>query len=117
MSDLSQFAVDTAAVQWSPGPVPGTEVLKLHEFESEQVQMLRLERGAAMPSRAVPRGEEIYVVSGQISDIDGDYDADAWIRNPSGNAAAFEATQPSVLWIKSGHLHPEYGPAKVADDK
>jgi anti-sigma factor ChrR (cupin superfamily) len=112
MTDLAEVAIDTSAVQWSKGPVSGAEVVQLHEFDTERVAMLRLDGAVVMPSRDIPQGEEIYVVSGQIRDADGDYGPDTWIRNPPGTAAAFTATRPSVLWLKSGHLHPEYGPAK-----
>ena len=64
MNDLRQFALDTAAATWTRGSVPGTWVLPLHQFGAENVGMCRLSAGSLMPPRDVPRGEEIYVVSG-----------------------------------------------------
>lgn len=104
IADRKQFALDTVNAQWSAGPEPGTHLLELHAFKSERVRMLRLDGGTKIPSRNVPLGEEIYVVSGRIKDADDDYSANTWIRNPPGTAAAFEATQSTVLWIKTGHL-------------
>ncbi|MGD2167540.1 MAG: cupin domain-containing protein [Gammaproteobacteria bacterium] len=111
-ADLRQFSVDTVTAAWSKGPLPGIEVLELHAFDSERVEMLKLESGAKLPARSVPQGEEIYVVEGRITDVHGSYDADTWIRNPCGTAPGFEAAQASLLWRKSGHLHPQLGPAK-----
>jgi anti-sigma factor ChrR (cupin superfamily) len=111
-ADLRQFSVDTTTAQWQQGPVPGSEILPLHTYDAEHVQMIRLDSGATMPARDNPRGEEIYVVSGQIEDSDGAYGTGTWIRNPAGVAAEFSAIGSAVLWMKSGHLHPEHGPAK-----
>lgn len=111
-ADLQQFSIDTSGADWKDGSSPGSSSLQLHSFETENVQMMRLDAGSAVAQRHVAQGEEIYVVSGQIRDADGIYDTDTWIRNPPGTAAAFEAVQASELWIKTGHLHPEHGPAK-----
>lgn len=115
-ADLKQFALDTTTAQWSQGPVPGSAVVQLHKYETEHVQMLRLDSGAVMHERDVPQGEEIFIVSGQIKDAHDSYGAGTWIRNPAGLAPQFAALRSSVLWMKSGHLHPDYGPAKEADD-
>jgi anti-sigma factor ChrR (cupin superfamily) len=112
MADLRQFSLDTSVAAWSDGPIPGTRVLPLHEFNTECVRMITMDAGTTMAAREIPFGEEIYVVEGQIKDAEGSYDADTWIRNPAGTAAAFEATRNSVLWMKTGHLHPEFGAEK-----
>lgn len=111
-SDLHQFSVDTNQANWIDGPAPGVQALDLHRFGTERVRMFRLVLDAVLPERELAFGEEIYVVDGQIRDADGVYDKDAWIRNPAGTAAAVEANRPSVLWVKSGHLHPDYGGSK-----
>jgi anti-sigma factor ChrR (cupin superfamily) len=110
MQDLRQFAVDTDGAAWVRGTVAGTSILPLHEFGTEVVTMSALPKGAVVPARDVPRGEEIYVVSGAIEDADGVYEADSWIRNPPGRAPAYTAIAETMLWIKAGHLHPEFGP-------
>jgi anti-sigma factor ChrR (cupin superfamily) len=115
MHDLRQFAVDTIRSEWTPGNVAGVSVLPLHDYASEQVIMFRLAPGAQLPAREVPRGEEIYVVSGAIEDAEGRYEADTWIRNPSGTAAQLAVVDETILWIKSGHLHPKYGPDRSAE--
>jgi len=110
MHDLHQFAIDTGKADWTPGEVAGTSVLPLHEFGTEKVSMWALPKGTKVPARDVPRGEEIYVVTGSIVDDDGAYEANTWIRNPPGQAPAYTATLETVLWIKTGHLHRDFGP-------
>lgn len=114
MTDLSQFAIDTSTAQWSNGEISGTNELRLHDFETESVRMLRLDAGVSVAERDVPGGEEIYVVSGEICDTDGQWPTDSWIRNPPGVAPAWTATNPAVVWLKTGHLDPREGPAKPA---
>lgn len=114
MTDLSQFAIDTSTAQWSDGKISGTNELRLHDFETESVRMLRLDAGVRVAERDVPGGEEIYVVSGEIRDTDGVWPADSWIRNPPGVAPAWAATNPAVVWLKTGHLDRGHGPAKPA---
>ena len=114
LDDLNPCAIDTKTAAWEAGSIPGTRTLRLHDFGPEQVRMCTLPAGTDVPARAVPGGEEIYVVSGSIADPHGVLEADTWIRNPPGNAPAYRAAEHSVLWIKSGHLDPQLGPDRSA---
>ena len=57
--DQQQFAIDTAAAEFQPGDTEGIEILKLHEFGTERVALIRWAPGTAfdaswMPSAAFP---------------------------------------------------------------
>ena len=111
---LRPVAVDTAAGNWEPATAPGTEVLRLHDFGAERVRMYRLAAGTELPARETPGGEEIYVVAGTLAEADTLYRTDTWIRNPPGSAAPLQASEDTVIWVKRGHLHPQFGPDRYA---
>jgi len=109
-ADREPCAIDTTTAQWQGAAVPGTTVLRLHDYGEEQVRMYRVRAGVHVPARTVPGGEEIFVVSGVIEDADGTCEAGTWIRNPPGTAPGYRAATHAVLWVKRGHLHPQFGP-------
>ena len=80
------------------------EALPLHTHGTEQVCLLRLPTGETLPARASAGGEEIYVISGAISDEQGNYGAGCWLRGPRLSAATLRADEDSLIWHKSGHL-------------
>ena len=113
-TDRRRIAIDTSNGKWSPAANVGCTEQLLHSFEGEQVRMLHLDAGAQIPSRMIPGGEEIYVVSGAIEDAAGVYPHDSWIRNAPGTAESYRATEAAVLWVKAGHLEPVDGPDRAA---
>ena len=53
-----------------------------------------------------PGGEEIFVLSGDLSDRHGAYRTGTWIRNPAGFRSGFASQNGATYWAKRGHLHP-----------
>jgi hypothetical protein len=101
--DLTRVVIDTReAGLWQSGD--SVDSLPLHSFGAEQVRMVRIGAGAQYSIAGDSPGAEIFVVSGTIR-YDGDeLPAESWLRLPAGDAADFEASADSILWVKSGHL-------------
>lgn len=83
--------------------------LPLYEAGSERVTIERLAPGAEAPATTLPRGEEIFVLSGELSDEYGSYGTGSWIRNPAGHDARLRSRDGAIYWAKRGHL-PEIRP-------
>lgn len=103
--DSRQFSIDTANAAWQSGPVPGVEILPLHEFGSELVELYRFAPDTAYPAHDHGGGEEIFVVEGTLVEDDALYPAGSWIRYPDGSShEPRSASDGALLFVKSGHL-------------
>lgn len=115
--DTGHVCIDTRAATWLPGP-GNLQVLPLHAFKSERVEMVCWP-GAELPEPSVQeqgqetapgRGEEIYVISGELQDrielgdSAGRYPAGTWIRSPHRIRQNLHARNETLAWVKTGHL-------------
>jgi anti-sigma factor ChrR (cupin superfamily) len=97
---------------WRPGDAAGVEIMPLHRFGHEFVALYRLAPGAELAARALPGGEEIFVLDGACRDADGSYEEGAWTRRPIGAAPALGSNGGCRLYVKRGHLlHPPPAPS------
>lgn len=103
-SDQTYLRTDTLAATWSPGLVPGLEVLPLHSFGSEQVALVRWAPGTRFTRHGHPAGEEILVLEGVFEDEHGRYPKGAWLRNPRGSAHEPFSREGCLIYVKTGHL-------------
>jgi len=72
----------------------------------EQVMMEQFEDGVSPPTTHCPAGEEIFVLSGTLSDEHGSYPQGTWLRNPAGFVRRLKAHGAVLFWAKRGHLPP-----------
>lgn len=108
VTDQSQIAINTAAVEWSPGLVPGLEVLSLHQHEAEQVALVRWAPNTRFNAHTHWGGEEVFVIEGTFFDEHGEYPAGSWIRSPHQSAhAPFTKDDGALIYVKVGHLADE----------
>ena len=107
---LHQFAEDDEARLCIPTETQeyqalseGIEILPLHQHKSERASLLRMASGSRLPLEDFA-GVEWYLLSGQLSDDLGDRlgDSGSWFRAPG--QAAVTASEPSLLWLKTGHF-------------
>lgn len=111
---LRQFAaedqaaprIDITRAQFYPGVVPGLSVLPLHRHGHEQVAIVDWAPGTGLFEHSHAGGEEVYVLSGTLSDEGGDYPAGTWTRSPPGSKHAPYSTHGCRIWMKTGHLPP-----------
>ncbi|MDF2184941.1 cupin domain-containing protein [Grimontia hollisae] len=87
------------------------KMLPLHEFNGEQVALIKWPAGQHFFSISHFCGEEVYVLEGEYRDEYGRYRAGTWIRNPHMFEYNPYAEEDTLLWVKVGHL-PYPGSAK-----
>lgn len=84
--------VDSSAIAWQPSPVPGVWRKRLwHVGPAEAgrvTSVVRFDSGAGFPAHGHPDGEEIFVLTGTLSDTEGDYPAGTYVLNPDGSRHA-----------------------------
>jgi len=82
----------------------GADTLQLHRFGTEAVMMQRLRAGQEIALDPRSQGTEILIAGGSLRGPSGDYPTESWLRFPPEFTATLEAAEPSLLWIKTGHL-------------
>ncbi len=103
--DGARVVVDTTKSAWEPYPgAQGLDMLMLHKHGRERVYLARWAAGASYPMHRHAGGEEVYVLSGELSDDVGTYPAGTWIRSPVGSQHAPFSKEGAVIYVKSGHL-------------
>lgn len=102
--DQEFVRIDTTVAAWEPWAQDGVEVIRLAEREDEQVYMMRLKPGTALPEHAHPGGEELFVLDGELADQNGSYPKGTWLRNPAGSAHEVYSDAGCTIWLKLGHL-------------
>jgi anti-sigma factor ChrR (cupin superfamily) len=103
--DQTQLVINTNDVDWSPGLVPGLEVISLHEYESEHVALVKWAPNTMFKAHTHWGGEEIFVISGEFHDEHGAYPAGSWIRNPhKSKHTPFTRDEGALIYVKVGHL-------------
>jgi len=103
--DQSQFSIDTLNADWSPGQVPGLEVLSLHEFGTEQVALVKWAPHTEFKPHTHWGGEEIFVIEGKFIDEHGEYPKGSWLRNPhKSRHAPYTDASGALIYVKVGHL-------------
>jgi len=102
-ADLEPVVIKTQdSSLWQQSVDAAGEFLPLHQFNTEVVQMLRLQ---ASDEYALPdNGSEIFVVTGSLQLAGEDCPAESWLRFPIGTGGKIIATEGCVLWMKRGHL-------------
>jgi anti-sigma factor ChrR (cupin superfamily) len=101
-----RVVIDTANAEWERGDVDGHRRLDLYTNveNGEHVTIERVDAGTSLPQADCPGGEEIFVVSGDVADEQGEYPSGTWIRNPSGYRRSLKSVGGAVYWAKRGHL-------------
>ncbi|WP_026606238.1 cupin domain-containing protein [Methylocapsa acidiphila] len=105
--DQARVVVDTASAAWKQTQTPGLATMSLHAFAGVSTSLMRLAPGLVVARRLDPRGEEILVIEGALSDADGEYSKGAWIRDPGGRETVFSSQEGCILLTKTGHLPPD----------
>ncbi len=102
----AHVTLDTAALQWRPGPAEGVTVKPLYAQDGyrERITLLRIKAGAGPFPHDHADGEEMFVLDGAIEDEHGSYPAGCWIRSPPGSRHAPRSSDGAVLlvWLRGG---------------
>jgi anti-sigma factor ChrR (cupin superfamily) len=107
-SERKRVVIDTTSARWPQADPSGVTRLPLYlaPDAGEEVTLERLEAGVHQDEASCPDGEEIFVLSGDLRDEHGTYEAGTWIRNPAGFRRSLGSKGGATYWVKRGHLHP-----------
>jgi anti-sigma factor ChrR (cupin superfamily) len=101
--DRTPVRINTHAAEWLPGQ-GGLEVMPLHEFRGEHVALVKWPAGERFQPHTHFGGEEILVLSGEFRDEHGSYPAGTWLRSPHMSKHFPFVDEPTIIWVKVGHL-------------
>lgn len=105
--DSRQFVVDTKTAAFEPGDEEGIEFMRLHEFGSERVALIRFAPESRHLRHCQDSVEEVLVIDGLCRDEDGEYPAGSWVRHPVGSEHTLvSGPAGALIWIKTGQLTP-----------
>lgn len=107
--DQKQTVIDTQGASWSPGLVPGLQVLPLHAHGPEQVALVKWAPGTKFQPHRHWGGEEIFVLEGTFADEQGRYPQGTWLRNPPGSVHTPFSEEGCLIYVKTGHLSQAAG--------
>lgn len=103
--DRTPVVIDTHNSDWSPGLVPGLEVMSLHAYEGEHVALVKWAPNTEFTAHRHLGGEEILVIEGTFYDEHGEYPAGSWLRSPhQSEHTPYTRDQGALIYVKVGHL-------------
>ena len=103
--DQQPVVIETDKAPWSPGLVPGLEVMGLHEFQGEHVALVKWAPNTQFNRHTHWGGEEILVISGRFFDEHGEYPAGSWLRSPhQSEHTPYTRDDGALIYVKVGHL-------------
>lgn len=103
--DDAPVVVDTCNTEWPAPYAPGFELMPLHRFRDESVDLVRWAPNTPYGEHKHPLGEEIFVIEGCFYDEYGAYPAGSWVRYPDRSSHNdFTRGEGALLYLKSGHL-------------
>lgn len=105
--DQDQKFINTNTASWSPTPVEGVEVMPLHDYEGEQVILVRIAPNIKTAFHEHVNGEEAFILEGVAYDEQGAYPKGAWVRLPHmSHHTPYTKAEGVTLLVKMGHLKP-----------
>jgi anti-sigma factor ChrR (cupin superfamily) len=111
-SDDTPIAIDVSAIPWEAAPTRGLWLRELHMDADARVVMLRFDRGTVIEPHRHDRGEELFVLEGELADEQDSYPAHTWVRQPAGSVHRAVSARGCVLFTVAHHLAPP--PASAA---
>jgi len=78
--------------------------MPLHDFEGEHVALVKWPANERFAAHRHFGGEEVLVLSGEFIDEHGRYPQGCWLRSPHLSEHFPYVEQPTIIWVKVGHL-------------
>ncbi len=101
--DKSQVIIDTTKTAWHQG-IGNLQVMPLHNFEHENIALVKWPAHEKFQPHRHFGGEEIFVLSGTFKDEFGDYPKYSWIRSPHLSEHFPYTEEETIILVKTGHL-------------
>ena len=104
--DRQHVAIDTAELEWQPGPAPGIHLKPLYAQAgySDTMRLERWQPGTDPGVVSYEQGAELFVLDGTFSDDEGDYAEGSWLRLPAGASHHPRSAEGCTLYIKQSGL-------------
>ena len=99
----SRAAVTPCQLHWRAGGTPGMKVASLIGTGNE-LMLVSWIRGTRMHFHRHPRGEEFFVLKGELHDQRGCYPAGTWQRLHPGTGHAPYSETDTLILLRNGHL-------------
>ena len=98
--------VDTNALEWQPGSIPGVAKKPLYEQPgfSDEMYLERWDAGAELGVIAYEHGAELFVIDGAFTDDEGSYSRGSWLRMPAGSVHHPHAASGCTVYFKTAGL-------------
>jgi len=105
------LALDTEAMDWQPQGADGRRIKPLYRQDgfAEEIRLVELAAGTTIAAHDHAGGEEVFVLSGSISDDAGTYPTGSWLRLPDGSRHAPWSDTGCRIYVRTGHLPPQAG--------
>ncbi len=104
--DKSQFTIDTNMEPWQRGLIDGLKVMPLHQYEGENVALVRWSPNTQFNAHKHWGGEEILVLEGTFYDEHDCYPAGSWLRSPHlSEHCPYTKEDGALIYVKVGHLY------------
>lgn len=105
---VEDITVATRDRAWQTGGAQGMRVSTLAR-QPERLLLVAWEAGTRIDWHTHPRGEEIFVLDGELCDQHGRYRAGTWLRLPAGVGHAPYTVTTTLTLIRTGHLRTPNG--------
>lgn len=101
--DRQRVVIDTYTQPWLPGH-GNLQVMPLHNYDVENVALVKWPKGEKFLPHTHFGGEEILVLRGEFRDEHGIYPKGTWIRSPHLSRHHPWVEEETVILVKTGHL-------------
>ncbi len=110
-ADLSQrVVIESESLDWVDSPMVGVQ-RRMLERDGEEVaratSVVRYAPNSRFSAHTHGGGEEFLVLDGIFSDVDGDYPAGTYIRNPVGSTHTPSSKEGCTILVKLWQMHPD----------
>jgi anti-sigma factor ChrR (cupin superfamily) len=102
-NDLEHIVINTNEEAWRPGQ-GNLKVMPLHSYGTESVALVKWPKNETFLPHTHYGGEEIFVISGEFIDENGQYPKGSWIRNSHLSNHHPRVIEETIIMVKIGHL-------------
>jgi anti-sigma factor ChrR (cupin superfamily) len=100
--DNRQCVVDTQKTDWQSDQHDQL-TMSLHRYENEHVMLIKCAGGKPLFMPKHEGGEELLILSGELTDERGHYSKGSWLRRPT-SPQQMMAVSDTIVWLKLGHF-------------